>query len=76
MVNNETSNTMTPEERFRASSQLLFVAPDVPPIAPRPRRSELRRLDDVLDREFARDFAEDPEPRAGIAPPSLAGRAG
>ena len=45
---------MTAEERFRATTRLIFVAPDVPPIQPRPRRAgtELRRLDDILDLEF------------------------
>ena len=48
---------MTPEERFRATTRLIFLAPDVPPIAPRPRRSEirpseLRQLDDILDQHL------------------------
>lgn len=30
-------------ERFQAARQLLFVAPDVPPVVPRARRSESRR---------------------------------
>ena len=34
---------MTPEERFRATTKLIFLAPDVPPIPPRPRRSEIFR---------------------------------
>ena len=51
---------MTPEERFRATTRLIFLAPDVPPIAPRPRRvdfrpAELRQLDDLLDERFSRD---------------------
>ncbi|WP_430413595.1 hypothetical protein [Leucobacter manosquensis] len=55
---------MTPEERFRATTRLLFLAPDVPPIAPRPRRvefrpTELRQLDDLLDERFSRDEAGD-----------------
>ena len=33
---------MTPEERFRATARLIFLAPDVPPVQPRQRRSELR----------------------------------
>ena len=50
---------MSAQERFRASRQLLFVAPDVPPIAPRPRRSDLRQLDQLLDRHL-RQRADDP----------------
>ncbi|MBL3687190.1 Rne/Rng family ribonuclease [Leucobacter zeae] len=51
---------MTPAERFRATTRLIFLAPDVPPVEPRPRRTELRRtelrqLDDLLDRQFAHD---------------------
>ncbi|WP_125098431.1 Rne/Rng family ribonuclease [Leucobacter chromiireducens] len=58
---------MTPEERFRATTRLIFLAPDVPPIAPRPRRSELRpselrQLDDILDQRFQpEDEAEERE---------------
>ncbi|GAB2559063.1 Rne/Rng family ribonuclease [Leucobacter ruminantium] len=52
---------LTPEERFRATTKLIFIAPDVPPIPPRPRRSELGRLDDILDRRFGRD--EEPDER-------------
>ncbi|MGW9021751.1 Rne/Rng family ribonuclease [Leucobacter chromiiresistens] len=53
---------MSPEERFRATTRLIFLAPDVPPIAPRPRRvdfrpAELRQLDDLLDERFSRDEA-------------------
>lgn len=44
---------MTPEERFRATARLIFLAPDVPPVQPRQRRSELRQLDDLLDRQFS-----------------------
>ncbi len=44
---------MTPEERFRATTRLIFLAPDVPPVQPRQRRSELRQLDDMLDRQFS-----------------------
>ncbi|PRI11742.1 Rne/Rng family ribonuclease [Leucobacter massiliensis] len=33
---------MTPEERFRATTRLIFLAPDVPPVQPRPRRSDWR----------------------------------
>ncbi|MBK0421461.1 ribonuclease E/G [Leucobacter sp. CSA2] len=56
---------MTSEERFRATTRLLFVAPDVPPIQPRPRRTDFRRteshhgefrqLDDILDQHFTRE---------------------
>ncbi len=58
---------MTPEERFRATTRLIFLAPDVPPIAPRPRRggAELRQLDDLLDQQFSRDEAEDRESGSG-----------
>ncbi len=45
---------MTPEERFRATTRLIFLAPDVPPVQPRQRRSEMRQLDDMLDRQFSR----------------------
>lgn len=53
---------MSPEERFRATTRLIFLAPDVPPIAPRPRRvdfrpTELRQLDDLLDERFSREDA-------------------
>lgn len=43
---------MTPEQRFRATTRLIFLAPDVPPVQPRPRRTELRKLDDILDLQF------------------------
>ena len=46
---------MTPEERFRATTRLIFLAPDVPPIQPRPRRGDLSRLDDMLDQRFTRE---------------------
>ncbi|QIK64506.1 Rne/Rng family ribonuclease [Leucobacter viscericola] len=46
---------MTPEERFRATTRLIFLAPDVPPIEPRPRRGDLSRLDDMLDQRFTRE---------------------
>ena len=45
---------MTAQERFRATTRLIFLAPDVPPVQPRQRRSELRQLDDMLDRQFSR----------------------
>ncbi|NLB47219.1 MAG: Rne/Rng family ribonuclease [Microbacteriaceae bacterium] len=43
---------MTPEERFKATARLIFLAPDVPPVQPRQRRSDFRQLDDLLDRQF------------------------
>ncbi|MFC6233554.1 Rne/Rng family ribonuclease [Leucobacter soli] len=45
---------MSPEERFRATSRLVFLAPDVPPLPPRQRRSgsALRQLDEMLDQRF------------------------
>ncbi len=60
---------MTPQERFRATTRLIFLAPDVPPVAPRPRRSELRpselrQLDDLLDQHFQAEAPTDErEPR-------------
>jgi ribonuclease E len=36
---------MTPEERFRATTRLIFLAPDVPPVQPRPRRIDWRQSD-------------------------------
>ncbi len=39
---------MSAAEKFSATKRLLFVAPDVPPVPPRPRRSGFRKLDDVL----------------------------
>lgn len=33
---------MSPEERFRATTRLIFLAPDVPPVQPRPRRGDWR----------------------------------
>ncbi|WP_449281440.1 Rne/Rng family ribonuclease [Leucobacter sp.] len=33
---------MSPEERFRATTRLMFLAPDVPPVQPRPRRGDWR----------------------------------
>ena len=53
---------MTPEERFRATTRLIFLAPDVPPIPPRPRRSEIFRSD-AHRAETHR--AESHEPRRG-----------
>ena len=54
---------MSAEERFRATTRLIFLAPDVPPVQPRQRRSELRQLDELLDRQFSRGgrgaFGED-----------------
>nr|MBP6686130.1 hypothetical protein [Leucobacter sp.] len=45
-------SNMSPEERFRATTRLIFLAPDVPPVQPMPRRNELRKLDDILDSRF------------------------
>ena len=53
---------MTPEERFRATTRLIFVAPDVPPIQPRSRRNELRQLDEMLDTQFSREERDSREP--------------
>ena len=47
----ETPEPLTPLEQFMASKELLFIAPDVPPIQPRSRRSEAIDLDELLDRE-------------------------
>ena len=56
---------MSQQERFRATTRLIFVAPDVPPVQPRPRRSDFRRaehpqgdfrqLDELLDSHMHRD---------------------
>ena len=54
---------MSPEDRFKATTRLIFLAPDVPPIEPRPRRNELRQLDDILDSQFSRDSEETHDPR-------------
>ncbi|WP_440311596.1 Rne/Rng family ribonuclease [Leucobacter chromiireducens] len=63
---------MTPEERFRATTRLIFLAPDVPPIAPRPRRSELRpselrQLDDILDQHLHPESDVDERESAGAS---------
>ncbi len=50
---------MSPEQRFRATTRLIFLAPDVPPVQPRPRRSEFRRLDDILDQQFPGNDSRD-----------------
>lgn len=42
---------LSPYEQFMASRELVFIAPDVPPIQPRSRRSEHIDLDELLDRE-------------------------
>ena len=47
---------MTPEERFRATTRLIFLAPDVPPVQPRPRRLEWRQSE---------SFQRHEEPRQG-----------
>lgn len=67
---------MTPQERFRATTRLIFLAPDVPPVPPRQRRSDLRQLDEILDRQLSRggrnafgedeDIDEREEPSEGI----------
>ncbi|MGO1434427.1 MAG: Rne/Rng family ribonuclease [Canibacter sp.] len=46
------TSAMTPHERFQATKRLFFVKPDVPPVPPRPRRSDLRQLDDLLDKHL------------------------
>ncbi|QZY51932.1 Rne/Rng family ribonuclease [Leucobacter tenebrionis] len=48
---------MTPEERFRATTRLIFLAPDVPPVQPRPRRIEWRR-NEPLQRQGERHQGE------------------
>ncbi|MFV0434539.1 MAG: Rne/Rng family ribonuclease [Leucobacter sp.] len=66
-----TLEEMTPEERFRATTRLVFLAPDVPPVQlqPRrrePRRGELRQLDEMLDQRFSdEDEAEERETGSG-----------
>ena len=66
----EPPRELTAAEKFKATTKLVFLAPDVPPITPRPRRSELRELDDLLDREMrggdsgrARDSRDDEDDR-------------
>ncbi|MBO1901932.1 Rne/Rng family ribonuclease [Leucobacter weissii] len=54
---------LTPEERFRATARLVFLAPDVPPVQPRQRRSALRQLDDLLDQRFIEDPQDAAEER-------------
>lgn len=51
---------LTPQERFQATARLIFLAPDVPPVLPRQRRTALRQLDDLLDQRFS----PEPEERA------------
>ncbi|WP_427869033.1 Rne/Rng family ribonuclease [Leucobacter luti] len=58
---------MSQQERFRATTRLIFLAPDVPPVQPRPRRSDFRRaehpqsdfrqLDELLDSHINRDHS-------------------
>ena len=48
---------MSPEERFRATTRLIFLAPDVPPVQPRPRRIEWRRSE-PLQRQGERHQGE------------------
>jgi ribonuclease E len=49
---------MTPEERFRATTKLIFLAPDVSPVPPRSRREsgrgDLRELDEIFDQRSER----------------------
>ncbi|MGD9607312.1 MAG: Rne/Rng family ribonuclease, partial [Leucobacter sp.] len=54
---------LTPEERFRATARLVFLAPDVPPVQPRQRRSSLRQLDELLDQRFAPEYDDDEDAR-------------
>ena len=42
---------LSPEEQFRATTRLIFLAPDVPPIDPRPRRGNFRQLDDIFEEQ-------------------------
>ncbi|GAA1321106.1 Rne/Rng family ribonuclease [Leucobacter albus] len=55
---------MSPEERFRATTRLIFLAPDVPPVQPMPRRNELRKLDDILDSRFPGNESRDRDERS------------
>ncbi|MBN9612608.1 MAG: Rne/Rng family ribonuclease [Actinobacteria bacterium] len=55
---------LTPEERFRATSRLVFLAPDVPPVLPRQRRNALRQLDEMLDQRFTPEHEEREEREA------------
>lgn len=42
--------------RFAATKRLLFVAPDVPPVPPRPRRNnDLRRFDELFERSLKQE---------------------
>jgi ribonuclease E len=55
---------MSPEERFRATTRLIFLAPDVPPVQPRPRRSDWRFGDPQQNDPRQRDPRQ-AEPRQG-----------
>lgn len=75
---------LSPEQRFAASKQLLFIAPDVPPVPPRPRRNfELRRFDELLERqlkqereqEFSRPLQRAQSAREAEQPERVAGKA-
>ncbi|RGE22492.1 Rne/Rng family ribonuclease [Leucobacter sp. wl10] len=55
---------MSPEERFRATTRLIFLAPDVPPVQPRPRRGDWR-LGDARQGESRFGDARRGEPRRG-----------
>jgi ribonuclease E len=46
------STSLTKHEQFMATRKLVFLAPDVPPVAPRPRHNELRQLDEMLDKHL------------------------
>ena len=56
---------MSPMDRFRATSRLIFLAPDVPPVLPRQRRNALRQLDDLLDERFSPERDERDERETG-----------
>lgn len=50
---------LTPLEQFLATRELIFLAPDVPPVAPRTRRSEPSiDLDAIFDREHGESGTE------------------
>ena len=54
--------SLSPEEQFRATTRLIFLAPDVPPIDPRPRRSNFRQLDDIFEEQHQALRQQDREP--------------
>ena len=55
---------LTAEERFRATTRMIFLAPDVPPVLLRPRRNEFRQLDEILDERYSTDD-DDQDAQAG-----------